>query len=216
MNGPVKVAVAAVRLLAGPGGPGPGYRVLTVITLISWLLTASIGAYMLGTWIGSGGVRKQRANREGLSPSVVLGHASLATTGLALWAAYTLTRWAPLAWSGVLVLMPAIGLGLCTVTLLTPFPAPDSAGRAGAGGQLAAPAEDVLASRLTDSTLTRALTDAALAGRLVDEVLAGAAAPASPRTKGHVAALTPAGLGGLELTAFLGAVHAPGGTDFAA
>jgi hypothetical protein len=44
MNGPVKVAAAAMRLLAGPGAPG-----LAVVTLISWLLTAGIGAYMLGT-----------------------------------------------------------------------------------------------------------------------------------------------------------------------
>jgi len=208
MNGPVKVAAAAVHLLAGPGAPGPGHRMLAVVTLISWLLTASIGAYMLGTWIAAGGVGKQRASREGLSPSVVLGHASLATTGLALWAAYTLTRWAPLAWSAVLVLMPAIGLGLSTVTLLTPFPAPDSAGRAGAGGQLAAPAEDVLASRITDSTLTRALTDAALASRLVEEVLAGAAAPTPPRTRGHATALIPASHGVLALTTFLLAVLA--------
>jgi len=181
---------------------------LVVVTLISWLLTAGIGAYMLGTWIASGGVGKQRASREGLSPLVVLGHASLATTGLALWAAYTLTSWAPLAWSAVLVLMPAIGLGLSTVTLLTPFPAPDSAGRAGAGGQLAGPAEDVLASRITDSTLTHALTDAALASRLVEEVLAGAAAPAPPRTRGHAAALIPASHGVLALTTFLLAVLA--------
>jgi hypothetical protein len=213
MNGPVKVAAAAVRLLAGPGVPGPRHPVLAVVTLISWLLTASIGAYMLGTWIASGGVGKQRASREGLSPSVVLGHASLATTGLALWTAYTLTRWAPLAWSGVLVLMPAIGLGLSTVTLLTPFPAPDSVGRVGVGGQLAAPAEDVLASRITDSTLTRALTDAALASRLVDEVLAGVAAPAPPpRAKGHAAALIPASHGVLALTTFLLAVLAAVGT----
>jgi hypothetical protein len=213
MNDPVKVAVAAVRLLAGPGAPGAGHRALTVVTLISWLLTASIGAYMLATWIGSGGVSQQRANRDGLSPSVVLGHASLATTGLALWAAYTLTRWPPLAWTAVLVLMPAIGLGLSTVTLLTPFPAPDSAGRAGAGGQLAAPAEDVFASRLTDRTLTRALTDAALASRLVEEVLAGAAAPdPPPRAKGHAAALIPASHGVLALTTFLLAVLAAVGT----
>ena len=214
MNGPVKVAVAAVRLLAGPGAPGPGQRALTVLTLISWLLTASIGAYMLSTWIGAGGVREQRANRDGLSPSVVLGHASLATTGLALWAAYTLTHWAPLAWSAVLVLMPAIGLGLSTVTLLTPFPAPDSAGRAGAGGQLAAPAEDVLASRLTDATLAHALTDAALASRLVEEVLASAAAaPARPpRPRGHAAALIPASHGMLALTTFLLAVLSAVGT----
>ena len=109
MNGPVEVAAAAARLLAGPGAPGPGYRVLAVVTLISWLLTASIGAYMLSTWIAGGGVSQQRATREGLSPSVVLGHAGLATTGLALWAAFTLTRWAPLAWSAVLVLMRRSG-----------------------------------------------------------------------------------------------------------
>jgi hypothetical protein len=213
MNGPVKAAAATVRLLAGPGAPGPGHPVLAVITMISWLLTASIGAYMLSTWIGAGGVRQQRASRDGLNPSVVLGHAGLAATGLALWAAFTLTRWAPLAWSAVLVLMPAIGLGLSTVTLLTPFPAPDSAGRAGAGGRLAAPAEDVLASRLTDSTLTHALTDAALASRLVDEVLAGAAAPARPqRERGHAAALIPAGHGVLALTTFLLAVLTAVGT----
>src|SRR5437016_3506331 len=59
MNGPVKVAAAAVRLLAGPDAPGPRHPVLAVVTLISWLLTASIGAYMLGTWIASGGLGKQ-------------------------------------------------------------------------------------------------------------------------------------------------------------
>jgi hypothetical protein len=210
MNGPVEAAAAVVRLVAGPG---PGHWALTVITMISWLLTAGIGAYMLGTWIAGGGVGQQRATRGGLSPLVVLGHAGLATTGLALWAAFTLTRWAPLAWSAVLVLMPAIGLGLSTVTLLTPFPAPDSAGRAGRGGQLAAPAEDVLASRLTDSTLTHALTDAALASWLVDEVLAAAAAPPRPRrARGHAAALIPAGHGVLALTTFLLAVLTAVGT----
>ena len=181
---------------------------LPVVTLISWLLTASIGAYMLSRWIGDGGVRKQPADRDALSPGVVLGHASLALTGLALWTAYTITRWAPLAWSAVLILMPAIGLGLSTVTLLTPYPTPGGAGRPG-GGPLAAPAEDVLASRLTDSTLTHALTDAALASRLVEEVLAGAAAPApQPRTRGHAAALIPASHGVLALTTFLLAVLA--------
>ena len=187
---------------------------LPTATLISWLLTAGIGAFMLGSWITHGGLREQRARREGLGPGVVLGHASLATTGLALWAAYALTRWPPLAWSAVLVLMPAIGLGLSTVTLWTPYPNPGGAGRAGGGGQLAAPAEDVLASRLTDATLAHALTDAALASRLVEEVLASAtAAPARPRRpKGHAAALIPATHGVLALTTFLLAVLAAVGT----
>jgi len=188
--------------------------VLPTVTLISWLLTAGIGAYMLSRWIADGGVRKQSANADALSPAVVLGHASLALTGLALWTAYTLTRWAPLAWSAVLVLMPAIGLGLSTVTLLTPFPTPGSPGRPGVGGRLAAPAEDVLASTLTDAALTRALTDAALASRLVEEVLASATAdPVKPRrAKGHAAALIPASHGLLALTTFLLAVLSAVGT----
>jgi hypothetical protein len=70
----------------------------------------------------------------------------------------------------------------------------------------------VLASRLTDSTLTHALTDAALASRLVEEVLAGAAAPVPPRAKGHAAALIPASHGVLALTTFLLAVLAAVGT----
>jgi hypothetical protein len=187
--------------------------VLPTVTLISWLLTAGIGAYMLSRWIRDGGVRKQRANAETLGPGVVFGHASLALTGLALWAAYTITRWPPLAWSAVIVLMPAIGLGLSTVTLWTPYPIAGGAGRPGGGARLGAPSEDVLASRLTDSTLTNALTDAALASRLVEEVLAGAAAPAATRPpRGHAAALIPAAHGMLALTTFLLAVLSAVGT----
>jgi hypothetical protein len=204
MNGTVTVAVAQVA----------DHRVLPVITLISWLLTASIGGYMFGSWIAHDGVRQQRANRGGLPPGVIFGHVSLAVTGLAVWSAYAITRWPPLAWSAVLVLMPVIGLGLSTVTLWAPYPAPGGAGRAGGGGQLAAPAEDVLASRLTDSTLTHALTDAALASRLVDEVLASVSAdPARQRrSRGHAAALIPAGHGALALTTFLLAVLSAVGT----
>jgi hypothetical protein len=203
MNGTVTVAVAQ----------GAGHQVLPVITLISWLLTAGVGGYMFGSWIAHDGVRQQRANREGLGPGVIFGHVSLALTGLAVWTGYAITRWPPLAWSAVLVLMPAIGLGLSIVTLWVPYPVAGGPGRAG-GGRLAAPAEEVLASRLTDSTLTHALTDAALASRLVDEVLASVTAdPARKRRpRGHAAALIPAGHGALALTTFLLAVLSAVGT----
>jgi hypothetical protein len=90
--------------------------------------------------------------------------------------------------------MPAIGLGLSIVTLWVPYPVAGGPGRAGSGGQLAAPAEDVLASRLTDSTLTHALTDAALASRLVDEVLASVTAdPARRAAQGARSGAHPGG-----------------------
>jgi hypothetical protein len=208
-----RCAAACPRLaqvLAGAGAGHHGNRALTVATLICWLLTASIGGYMLSRLIASGGVRKQREDREGLSPAVLFWHFSLALSGLALWAAYLITGWPPLAWAAVALLGPVAGLGLSTVTLWSPYPTPGGPGPA--GGRLAAPGEDVIATRLTDATLTRALTDEALASALVEEVLAGVLAdPAQRRRrrpKGQVAALVPAGHGMLAITTILLAVLA--------
>src|SRR5579875_372596 len=59
--------------------PGTSGRPLDIAALISWLLTASIGAYMLRTWIARGGGRgHRRAGRLGL-----LREQRLAAAGLA-------------------------------------------------------------------------------------------------------------------------------------
>jgi hypothetical protein len=188
---------------------------MAIATLATWLLTVSIGAYMLRTWIARGGPRMQRAGSDRLPPLVVYGHASLATTGLAVWISYLATGLAALAWSATGLLMPVVGLGAAMVTVWTPYPTPAAGGAgpvggaAGIGGVLIAPAEDALAGRLTDEVLARALTDDALAGRLTDEVLARV--PADPsvtgrRPKGHLAPLVPAGHGVAALTTVLLAV----------
>jgi hypothetical protein len=155
---------------------------LGIVTLITWVFTAGIGAYMLGSLIARGGLRQQRVSREVLPPAVLFGHFGLAITGLVVWVSYLATGWAVLAWSAVGLLMPAIGFGVSTVTLWTPYPGPPVAARASppsgpggagpAGGMLAAPAEDLLASQLTDDVLASALTDAARAGKLIDDLLA--------------------------------------------
>jgi hypothetical protein len=90
--------------------------------LIAWLATASIGVYMLRTWVARGGLRRQRATGVGVPPVVVFGHASAALTGLAVWVSYLVTGWRPLAWLGVTLVCAAICLGICTVTLWTPYP----------------------------------------------------------------------------------------------
>ena len=90
--------------------------------LIAWLLTASIGGYMLRTWVARGGLRRQRATGEGVPPPVVFGHASAALAGLAVWISYLISGWRPLAWIGVALVCAAISLGICTVTLWTPYP----------------------------------------------------------------------------------------------
>jgi manganese efflux pump family protein len=95
---------------------------LGIATLIAWLLTASIGVYMLRTWIARGGLRRQRATGVGVPPGVVFGHASAALTGLAIWVGYLGSRSDVLAWIGVVLISTAITLGVCTVTLWTPYP----------------------------------------------------------------------------------------------
>jgi manganese efflux pump family protein len=90
--------------------------------LIAWLLTAGIGGYMLRTWVARGGLRRQRATGVGVPPGVVFGHASAALTGLAVWIGYLSSDWRPLAWIGVTLVCAAICLGICTVTLWTPYP----------------------------------------------------------------------------------------------
>ena len=90
--------------------------------LIAWLFTASIGGYMLRTWVARGGLRRQRATGVGVPPGVVFGHASAALTGLAVWISYLSSGWRPLAWIGVTLACAAICLGICTVTLWTPYP----------------------------------------------------------------------------------------------
>ena len=100
-------------------------------TLISWLLTASIGGFMLRTWLARGGLRRERARVGGLPPQLIFGHAGLALSGLLVWSGYVATGTRAVAWIAVGLLMVTISLGLCTVTLWTPYPAegPGSGGR---------------------------------------------------------------------------------------
>ena len=107
---------------------------LGVATLLTWVFTAGIGAYMLRSLVAHGALRRQRSVRDGLSPRVLYGHFSLALTGLVVWAVYVITSWSPLTWVAVVLLTPAIGLGICTVTLWTPYPRPGRGTRRGPGG----------------------------------------------------------------------------------
>jgi hypothetical protein len=186
-------------------------RTLAFVTLITWLIDAGSGGYMLRTWIARGGLRRQRAS-DRLAPRVVFGHFGMATTGLLVWLSYLATGWIVLAWLAVGVLMLVIGLGVSTVTVWTPFPAH----RAGTGASpgagdpaaspFAAPAEEALGGRLTDETLNRALTDDALLSKLVEDVVAGARAVPSRKGIPNATALIPAGHGMAAIATMLLAV----------
>lgn len=192
---------------------------MALAALACWLLAGAAGIYMFGTWLSSGGPGHQRSRRDGLPPAVILTHLGFGALGLVAWVGYLLTGQDWLAWTGVGLLMPGIGLGICTVTLWAPYPTPpgpgapvtDDAGPGGAGpasGMLATPAENAIGDRLTDEGLARALSSEAQASKLIDEALAGLPAQQSPvrKSRSHLAPLIPAGHGLAAVATFVLAV----------
>ena len=192
---------------------------MAVAALVSWLLAGSAGIYMFGTWLSHGGPGHQRARSDGLPPAVIFTHLGFGGIGFAAWVGYLVTGWDWLAWTGVGLLMPGIGLGICTVTLWAPYPTPpergapvaDDAGPGGAGpvgGMLAAPAEDAIGDRVTDEALATALSNEVLARRLVNDMLASLPGeqPPARKSRRHLAPLIPAGHGLAAVVTFVLAV----------
>ena len=164
---------------------------MAIAAMIAWVLTASIGAYMLRTWVSRGGLRRQRATGAGVPPAVVFGHASAALTGLLIWLGFVSTGLDLLAWLGVTVVAGAITLGVCTVTLWTPYPV--------AVPSAAAPA------------VTPQATPAADPGTVTDEMIADLLAdpfPASRRPRLKLTGLVPVAHGLGALITFMFAVLA--------
>lgn len=84
-----------------------------VFVLVTWALAATMGGYLLATWVLNGGFRrtgrKQRQSR--FVPQLILGHGALAVVGLAIWITYLVLATSVLAWAalGDLVVVAALG-----------------------------------------------------------------------------------------------------------
>jgi hypothetical protein len=208
---------------------------LGIVTLVTWLLTASIGGYMLASLVRGSGRRRNGAGRP---PAILAGHFGLALSGLLAWTIFVATGWIAAAWAALGLLMPAIGLGVSTVTIWTPFPGrragpagqepgPGSAASDGAaselpggrpGGAQPGPLGQAVpepAAPISDAELASALTDAARTSQLIDELLAVLlAGPQQPsrRPRWPVLALIPAGHGIAAGITFVLAVLTVAGT----
>ena len=194
-------------LVVGPPPGLPSAHSFALGALVSWLATEAFGAYMLTAWIGSGGVRAQRDSPGAVPRSVIFGHAGLAFTGLVCWISFVMTADVALAWLSIGFLAPAIGLGISTVTLWTPYPARRPAAESDPGNQL----YDGLLGITTDEMLVAALEDEALTTKLVDELVASVLdRPAQTRrsSKWQLTPLIPAAHGVLALSTVLFAVLA--------
>jgi len=86
---------------------------VTIAALITWVLAATMGAFLLTTFVVNGGLQSGTEGRSSrFAPPLILGHAGLAATGLAIWIWYLISGAKALPWVclGVLACVAALGL----------------------------------------------------------------------------------------------------------
>lgn len=82
---------------------------MAIAALVTWIITAGFGFFMLGTWIARGGARAEGASH--FRPPVVFGHFLLAGAGLVVWIVYVLNDATTLAWVAFVDLVAVAVIG---------------------------------------------------------------------------------------------------------
>ncbi|WP_329392966.1 hypothetical protein OHA45_02145 [Streptomyces lydicus] len=106
---------------------------MDIAALITWVITALGGFYMLGTWLARGGAK---AGNSRLPVPVIFGHFALAAIGLVVWIIYVITDKDALAWTAFGLLVPVALLGFAMLARWIPVYRARSA-----AGQQSEPAE---------------------------------------------------------------------------
>jgi len=167
---------------------------LDIAALVSWLLTEALGAFMLRSWVASGSAaRAQRrmAEPDGMSLPMLAGHAGLNLAGLLCWIIFVVSGARAFAFVALAFMAPAIGLGISTVTIWTPYPT-----------RRAKPEDQ--SGVLPDELIKRALDDDALSKRLIEDLLDRNVSQPAPRMSGwSLRPLVPVGHGALAIVTFL-------------
>jgi hypothetical protein len=112
------VTVVPPRAQAPPASSPatPSSRVpLNLAALAAWAVTVLAGTRLLAGWIARGGLRRGYARVAGVPRAVIVGHFTLALTGLGIWIAFLATGTAALAWMAVAVVLSVAGLGMATL-----------------------------------------------------------------------------------------------------
>src|SRR4029450_2161709 len=85
---------------------------MSIAALVTWIITAGFGSFMLIRWATHGGLRKIEGAETHLPPVRVFTHFGLAAAGLIVWIIYLVTDNTLLAWIAVadLVVVAIIGV----------------------------------------------------------------------------------------------------------
>ena len=90
-----------------------------VAALITWIVTAFGGLYLLAVWLIENDVTHRGAASR-LPGPVILGHVLLALTGLAVWVIHLLSHSATAGWATLAILAGIVTLGLTMFTRWIP------------------------------------------------------------------------------------------------
>ncbi|NUR93377.1 MAG: hypothetical protein HOY71_55665 [Nonomuraea sp.] len=82
---------------------------MDIAALVTWVITALGGFYLLARWLSGGGAKQGSGSR--LPVPVIFGHFALAAIGLVIWIVYLVTDNQALAWTALIVLVPVAALG---------------------------------------------------------------------------------------------------------
>jgi hypothetical protein len=115
---------------------------MAVAALITWLLTAGIGLYLLAIWLIEYDRDFQASKATRLPIPVISTHALLAVGGMVVWVAYLLVDDEALAWAAVFVLVGVAALGMTMAVRW--FQAGRAAGALSIRGVRPAPARDAI------------------------------------------------------------------------
>jgi hypothetical protein len=85
---------------------------MRIAALVTWVLAALVGGYLLATWLVKGGLRPRAGGQPSrFAPPLILGHGGLAASGLVVWIAYLLVGTHSITWAAVGVLVVVATLG---------------------------------------------------------------------------------------------------------
>lgn len=113
---------------------------MELAALVTWVLAAIAGAYLLVRWLAAGGLRGQPAKVTRFPAAVLVGHPVAALTGLAAWILFCLTGRPGWAWLAFAILLAVAFQGLL---LFTRWLVGDTGGRHARGADQPFPAAAV-------------------------------------------------------------------------
>ncbi|GAA4189704.1 hypothetical protein GCM10022252_26860 [Streptosporangium oxazolinicum] len=87
-----------------------------LVAIVTWLITAMVGIYLLYIWLSGGGLRQQSTKVTRFPTLLIFAHPVLAVSALICWVVYVLTLEPLFAWLSFGVLSASALLGFTMFT----------------------------------------------------------------------------------------------------